>query len=112
MDVWLIRILDNLGFNTQYLTDHYDPNIRFLAPGENYKIYLPDELKNKGDVVVKKWKVKKGQKVYPESVICILEGGNNKFKFTSFIGGRLKYAYPAGQKIGDNNVIAEIVAYV
>ncbi|GAB5476055.1 MAG: hypothetical protein Mars2KO_41540 [Maribacter sp.] len=112
MDVWLIRILDNLGFNTQYLTDHYDPNIRFLDPGENYELYLPDELRSKHGVVVKKWKVKIGQKVYPESVICILEGDNKKFKFTSFIGGRLKYAYPAGQKIGDNIVIAEIVADV
>lgn len=112
MDVWLIRILDNLGFNTQYLTDHYDPNVRFLNPGEEHKIYLPDELKDMGDIVVKKWKVKKGQKVYPESVICILKVGNKKFRFTSYIGGRLKCNYPIGRKIRDDDIIAEIVAYV
>lgn len=112
MDVWLLRILDKLGFNTKYLTDHHDANRRFLESDENSILQLPDEFKSEGAWKVKKWKVKEGQKVYPGGVICILKSPTREIEFVSFLGGRLKQAHPMGKIIREGNSIAELVAYV
>ena len=112
MNVWLLQILDELGFSTKNLTDHHDADRRFLDPGENSILQLPDEFKSEGALKVKKWKVKEGQKVYPGSVICILKSPTREIEFVSFLGGRLKQAHPRGKLISDGNSIAELVAHV
>lgn len=67
MVVWLLRILDKLGFSTKYLTDHHDAHRRFLDPGENSILQLPDEFKSEGAWKIKKWKVKRSKKYIREA---------------------------------------------
>lgn len=108
MRKWLIKQMEMYGLNSSKLKTKAELNGRILKYGESEKIQFPIELYKDQVWTVKKWNFSTGEIVEPGDIIGIFENRKKRWKFESYVGGKLEYTCPVGEVLVNGTVLAEI----